>query len=330
MPISNYANGFSNGLTVRGVPIEIPVPGKVFWVNNSTVLADGGISGSNSNKGTYQQPFLTIDYAIGKCKANRGDVIYVMPGHVETVSTAAAGTATVDIDVAGISIIGLGRGAKQARFDHTAAAGVVTVTASNCSIINMNFHANVTIVTIGLSVIAAATNLLVKDCIFDVEDTTTDEFLIAINYGVGCNNFVVENTIIDMGLGGSATGIKLVGATAGGSISNCRIVGDYSFACIGGLTTASTEIYIEDNVLINGASQNVGTVAVLSMVAASSGLVRGNTFFCNVATGVLQIVSTGMFFSDNWHGEDTGSANTAGQSRGVGLNIVSIVPFADD
>lgn len=327
--ISNYPQGWANGVTVRGVPIEVPHPGKVFWVNNSGVLAEGGIGGSNGNKGTYQQPFGTIDYAIGRCKANRGDVIYVMPGHVETCSTATGGTATVDLDVAGVSIIGLGHGSKQARFDFTVAAGIVTVDADNVAIHNMNFHANIPEVVIGLSVLTLATDCHVSNCKFDVETTTTDEFLISINFGVGCSNFVVEDCTIDNGLGAGATGIKLVGATAGGNIRRNRIVGDYTLACVGGLTTLSTEIYIEDNVLVNGGSGGVGTVAVLSMVAASTGMFRGNTCFCNVATGVLQLVSTGMFFSDNWQGEDAGSANTAGMSRGVGLDVASIVPFAD-
>ena len=78
MPKSNFPGGFMNGLTVRETPIEIPHPGKVFWVNNSSVLAEFGLTGSNGNAGTYRHPFSTIDYAIGRCTAGRGDVIYVM------------------------------------------------------------------------------------------------------------------------------------------------------------------------------------------------------------------------------------------------------------
>lgn len=296
MGVSNYPHGWANGVVVRGVPIEVPHPGKVFWVNNSSVIVENGIGGSDTNAGTYQQPFKTIDYAVGRCKASRGDVIYVMPGHSETIGAAAA----VNFDVAGVTVIGLGRGSLQPRLDFTATASTVEVNASNVGLYNLNFHSNISGVVIGLSVITLATDLVVSGCKFDVETTTTDEFVITINFGVGCDRFIVEDTEMDMGLGGAATGIKLVGATAGGNIRNCRIVGDYSFACVGGLTTASTEIYIEDNVLVNGGSANVGTVAVLSLVAASTGMFRGNTCFANLATGVLQLVSTGMFFSDNW------------------------------
>jgi len=322
---SNYPGGFSGGVTIRGVPIDVPNPGEVFFVNSTTVIAKGGVGSSDGNPGTYQKPFATVDFAIGKCTADRGDIIYVMPGHVEEIT----GAGTVDCDVAGVSIIGLGRGSKQCRFDFTATASTVLIDADNVSIVNMNFHANVPNVVIGLSVVTLATDSLVQDCKFDVETTTTDEFDISINYGVGCDGLVAQNNVIDMGLGGAATGIKLVGATAGADIRNNRITGDYSLACVGGLTTLSTELYIEDNVLTNGGSGAVGTVAVLNLVTASTGMFRGNTVSCNVATGVLQMVSTGLFFSDNWQGEDAGSQNTHAMSRGIGLDVASINPFAD-
>ncbi len=49
-------------------------------------------------------PVATIDYAVGLCEANKGDIIYVLPGHTEDV-VAANG---IDLDVAGISVIGVG------------------------------------------------------------------------------------------------------------------------------------------------------------------------------------------------------------------------------
>lgn len=314
---SNYS--FPNGVIANGVPLQMSTPGEVFWVNNSSVLVEQGIGGSNNNKGSYKQPFSTIDYAVSKCKANRGDIIMVMPGHVETVATAAA----VDLDVAGISVIGLGTGTLQPRLDFTATAGTVEVNADNVTIKNMNFHANVSAVVIGLSVLTLATDLVVSDCTFDVETTATDEFLIGINFGVGCDNFLVENTKMDMGLGGAATGIKLVGATAGGTIKGCRIVGDYSQANIAGITTLSTEIYIEDNLLVNGGGGALGTLEVIEMLTGTTGVVRDNTIFSDVATHVLMTVADTMLFSNNNRSDDTGAASTAA------LTSASVVASAD-
>ena len=119
MPISNYPNGFPNGITVRGLPLQQAHPGNVYWVNNSGVNPDGGANGSDSGKGTYLRPFSTVDYAIGRCTANRGDIIMVMPGHAEDVGSASAITS----DIAGVAIVGLGTGAKRPTFTFTATDG---------------------------------------------------------------------------------------------------------------------------------------------------------------------------------------------------------------
>jgi len=322
MAISNYPNGFSDGVVIRGVPVNIPHPGKVFWVNNSSVLAEGGISGSNANNGSYQRPFSTIDYAIGRCKAARGDVIYVMPGHIEDFGDTST-SGFIDVDVNGVSIIGLGTGASQPRLDFNHADSDFFVDADDVTIKNIHFSATVTGVKIGVSVLTGATNTVISGCRFSVETTTTDEFLISINYGVGCDRFTVENCEIDMGLGGAATGIKLVGATAGGNIVGNRIVGDYSQACIAGITTLSTEIYIEDNLLVNGGGGALGTVEVIEMLTGTTGVVRNNTIFSDVATHLLMVVADTMLFSNNERSDDSGHAATTATTS------ASIVASAD-
>ena len=164
MASSNYPNGFMNGLTVRGVPVEIPNSGEVFWVNNSGVLAKSGVGGSNGNPGTYQKPFSTIDYAIGKCTASRGDIIYVMPGHSETVATDGG----IAMDVIGVSLIGLGSGTlRPVIILDTIAAAAVTVSAANCSISNFEFRASFADVTNAIDVTAAW--LSVDNCEFTEE-----------------------------------------------------------------------------------------------------------------------------------------------------------------
>ena len=43
-------------------------------------------------RGLWQEPdapFLTLDYAVSQCTASKGNVVYLMPGHAETISSAA-------------------------------------------------------------------------------------------------------------------------------------------------------------------------------------------------------------------------------------------------
>jgi len=94
-------------------------PGNQFYV-------DSGV-GSNSNDGlTWATAFATIDYAIGKCTANNADIIWVAPGHVETIT----GTSIV-ADIAGISVIGIGTGSLKPQIKHNHADAEVSITADN-------------------------------------------------------------------------------------------------------------------------------------------------------------------------------------------------------
>lgn len=136
---SNYPNGFANGVTIRGVPLLQTNPGQVFWVSNTSALLPGQRGGSDGNKGTFDSPFSTIDYAIGQCVANRGDIIMVKPGHTETLSAAGAITA----DIAGVAIIGLGNGSTRPTLTlDTATTATINVTAANVTFKNIIITAN--------------------------------------------------------------------------------------------------------------------------------------------------------------------------------------------
>src|SRR6185369_9889672 len=115
--IANYTQGFSGGVAIRGVPILQTHSGQVFWVSSATPQLRGQVQGSNQNKGDFNRPFGTVAYAMTQCLANRGDVIYVKPGHTETIT--AAGTIT---HVAGVAVVGLGQYNLRPKFTFTTAA----------------------------------------------------------------------------------------------------------------------------------------------------------------------------------------------------------------
>lgn len=182
MAYSNYPNGFANGVTIRGVPLVQLHPGKVFWVNNSSVLPEGGVGGSNGNPGTFLKPFSTLDYAIGRCKASRGDIIAVMPGHAENIATAGALTS----DVAGVAVVGLGAGTLRPKFSFTAAAGTHVISAANCSFVNVQWEANFADVTIGLDV-SGVDGLSWESCYF-TEAGTDLNFVDVIDLATGADD----------------------------------------------------------------------------------------------------------------------------------------------
>lgn len=104
-------------------------PGAILFVD-STHAAKSDSAGAGRSP---DAPLATIDYAIGLCTANKGDVIYVMPGHAETISAAGG----ITCDVAGVSIIGLGWGTLKPTLTFgTATTADILVSAANVRLKN--------------------------------------------------------------------------------------------------------------------------------------------------------------------------------------------------
>ena len=134
MAFSNYPHGFKNGITIRGLPLDVVHPGKVHWVGNNATRLDNEKTAADGNDGTFLAPFLTIEGALndGDVVASRGDVIFVRPGHTLAVTAET----TLALDKAGIAIIGLGTGTNRPTITHTAPSGTILVTAANVTFKN--------------------------------------------------------------------------------------------------------------------------------------------------------------------------------------------------
>jgi hypothetical protein len=248
MTISAYPNGFMNGVTMRGVPVTQTHPGQVFWVNNSSVLPEGGVGGNNGNPGTYTKPFSTLDYAVGKCTASRGDIIALMPGHAETIATATA----LALDVAGIAIVGLGSGTLRPTFTMSAATSTIAVSGADTSIKNCIFTSSVADCADLFT--PSAVNFHLEDCkftqdaagenIIELVDTgTTDnecdglsflrcEWIEAdtattsmVNVDADLDRLSVVDCYIDLGVNGVLSAIAEV--AAGKDLTNVNWRGNY-------------------------------------------------------------------------------------------------------
>lgn len=183
--MSNFPKGFAHGVTIRGLPLQVAHPGKVFWVNNSSVLPEGGIGGSNGNDGTYLRPFSTLDYAIGRCTASRGDVIMVMPGHIEAVTATS-----IAMDVAGVAIVGLGEGDNRPLFNFGATTSNIIVSAANMSLKNVVLKATIDSVVAGLTLTSGGDGLTLD---IETRDTSAAvEFISAVVTQSGANNLVAK------------------------------------------------------------------------------------------------------------------------------------------
>lgn len=163
MPLSNYPNGFPSGIVIRNVPIMQTHPGRVFWVSNVTTgLPVGHRSGSDSNKGDFNSPFATLEYALSQCYANRGDIIFIKPGHAESIASATA----LNFDVAGVAVVGLGSGSNRPTFTYTTAnTATIPVTAANMSVQNCLLVGNFLSIASAFT-LATAPNFTIQNCEF--------------------------------------------------------------------------------------------------------------------------------------------------------------------
>jgi len=127
---------FPHGVSSFGIPLvgssDYTTTGNVFFVDSgSTARGDSAAKGSSPDT-----PFATVDFAVGRCTANNGDIIFVMPGHNESFS----GADSVAVDVAGVSIIGMGKGADKPTFDFDNTAGELVISAANVYLENLRFR----------------------------------------------------------------------------------------------------------------------------------------------------------------------------------------------
>ena len=258
---SSYPNGFASGVTIRGIPLNASHPGEVFWVNNSGVLAKGGVGGSNGNDGSYRKPFSTIEYAIGRCTASRGDVIMVMPGHSEDISAAAGLTA----DVAGIAVIGLGTGSLQPQIRFTAATADIDITADNVSFYNIRFTAAFADVASAIDV--SADDLAFVNCRFD-EEATDENYVVVMNIADGNDGLLVD-------------GCTYLGSDA----SNDHFIE---------LAGTHDRVTVKNSVMIHGTAQTA-TVAMIESATAQTNMVLADNLFHSESAAVAAafVVLTG-------------------------------------
>jgi len=104
--------------------------------------------------------FETIDLAVGECTANAGDIIYVMPGHAESISAAT----TLVLDVAGIKLVGLGEGVDRPTLTFTTAtSATIPVSANNVSMENFILTASFADIVAPVT-LSTAKNFKLKNC----------------------------------------------------------------------------------------------------------------------------------------------------------------------
>jgi hypothetical protein len=307
MPMTNFPSGFTDGITVRGVPLLQSHPGKVVWVGNSSVLSPReNRTGSDNNRGTFNSPFATIARALDECTAGAGDIIMVKPGHAETIANAT----TLALDVADVAIIGLGAGSKRPTLTFsTAATANIPVTAANVSIQNFLFVANFADVASVFTATGTATptDLCIQGCEF--RDTSSILNFISIVTGNATANSMDGlsfngNRISSLGTTAATTAIKILSASKRVTINDnfgAWAVLNNTAAMLAAGANNITDFQFARNIITRPNTSTTSGLAISCSGTAWTGFCHDNRIFGLNNTAQIWInTGTKLGFAENY------------------------------
>lgn len=288
---TNYPNGIASfGMTVFP-GVARPYGGTAYFVCNRS-----GSGGSDNNSGkSVSEPLATLSAALAKCTANADDVIFVLEGHAESISAAAA----VACATSGVSIVGLGNGRKRPVFTwDTATTATWTIAGANVSIKNCVF--------VGTGVDAVVTMFAVTGddcefdgCEFDIADATNqaalgitltgvDRFRFTNNFVHGTLNAGCTNFIQCVGSAGKQKDYYIAGNTVIAAFTT-------SLGFFNNITVAMVNACFRDNHIVNLTASATKCIVCLT---SSTGLVMNNRF--GIGSGAAPITMDAGWWSGNW------------------------------
>ncbi len=287
-----------------GHSLVLPPGGNVFFVRgNGTSTTEYGYDAP----GVRDRLNASINVALRQCVASRGDTILVLPGHAETIGDDGDAWSNI---VAGVSIIGLGRGTARPTITFNHANAQLDIDVANVLIKNFIFKAagpaGTTALTVAnpFNVTAAGFNFINNEVEVgvDADQLCTD----CIKLSAAADGAVIAGNYI---YGALAAEITTVIKTTG-AVDNLKIIGNKISAAV---ATAATGILLDlsnaaiiENDIISNHLQNktASSKFVIKPHATSTGIVDGNRYYVNDgATGPASLAwstfTTTYRFGDN-------------------------------
>lgn len=307
---------------MAGLHTVKPGLGKVFFVGDSSTVDLSRVQQMfNVDPDGDVRYFDDLEecLASGAVVANRGDVIFLAPGHAETVSSASA----IALDIADINIIGLGNGTDRPTitFD-TATTATIAVSANNIVVENVIITANFADIVAPFT-LTTAKYFTLRGC--TVQATATDmNFLSVIDTSTTDNaadGLTVENC---SWIEPDTATLSFIDVDA--DLDKLRFVGNYlnlgvntsDLPAIAIVATGKdlTNVIVSDNDVIRLNDANPLLITA-DTTTANTGIVANNRIrHLDVAGELLVTAGTNIGFFEN---KATAAVNTSGY----------LVPVAD-
>lgn len=283
--VTNYPYGVSS----FGIPLvgsgPVLTTGKVLFVS-STTGASGIGRGYDPTK-----PLATITQALSNATAAKGDVILLMPGHAENITSAGALT----ISKSGVTIVGLGNGRARAALTFTTATtATIVISAANVRISNVVFfYTGFDAIGTGISV--TGSSLTLDNCSFVLGDVT-NQAAAGIILGTGADRFKIENCLVSSPAAGPAVFIGSGVALDQVIIRNNYIYGNFSTSPVSNTVAAWTNCFIDNNLV----SIATSGIPAFSLHASATGMITNNRIACNTISAGGSITAAACFKLQNY------------------------------
>lgn len=243
----------------------------------------------------------TINAALQKCRSNRGDVVYVLPGHTESVSSAdflsGLGTKT------GVTVQGLGYGTNKPTLTWTTATSTILFDAAGFRMRNFNLnlagaHAAGSALTVAAPITVSAASCQITDC--DMLWGFDADQIVAVGITVtGADYFSFHNNVCLAETAAVPTTTFLqITDSDNMKMYNCRIAGAGSLTTLGPVqfvTTASLKIDWRYNIVQNQLAASVHAVTGMAgltgtMFQCGFGILDNATAVGFVTPGNVQLI----------------------------------------
>jgi len=284
---------------IQGMGGAGPFMGEVHYVGKSGLAAVNWLSGRVHGDNMH----ATLDAAIDACVASRGDTIYVLPYHTETITGAGGITS----DKAGVTIQGLGRYDARPTFLMDGAATVTALfTAANTSMDNLKFNPGHADIAIWGKV--TAKGVRISNCYWE-ENTADENWVDIIHAGTADNDYdgleLIGNEI-NLTDDAHVTVIDLLKDNQDVKIIGNHITGDFNATPFAPIYMASTEVAKNIQVYhnhIHNLHDADAAVAISMACTTSTGWMMYNHAYALDVAGETPFLTgaTGIYCSQNYY-----------------------------
>ena len=282
--------------------------GSLFTTGNVYFVCS--VTGSNGNPGTDPDaPKATVESAINSCTANKGDKIVVMPGHAETVTSTS-----LNLDVAGVTVICMGTGLERPTFTYSTAAATINVSGANCAFMGGHHIGNFLDVASAFTLAAAKDFKLIGNTFEDASASLN--FLSIVTTGATANSADQLTVVGNSWYGLNTTPLAMISILS--TIKNLKVLNNElvsaSTADVGHFITfadkngTGTRISGNTCIVVGSTGAAVG-IFLTGSGTAHTGIVDNNyVASLDTTAELIATAGTGLAFVENYY---TGTADAS-------------------